>query len=67
MPKMFQVCRCITLHTYSAHVTLGGWDVVTHVCRCGRVHFEEGIPDPQKTDRAPREKMTLHKMRRRHG
>jgi hypothetical protein len=49
MTKTITKCHCLTLHTYAASVTLGAWDVVTHVCRCGRVHLEEAIPEAPPT------------------
>lgn len=54
MTQIHQSCRCVTFHTYSAQVTLSAWNVVTHVCQCGRVHFEETIPVTPKATRHAR-------------
>lgn len=47
-------CRCITLHTYPAFVYHDSWDVMIHICKCGREHINESLippPEPRKQKR----------------
>jgi hypothetical protein len=45
------ICECVTLHSYAAYVTADSWDVVVHVCRCGREHVRESLLPPKKLKR----------------
>lgn len=63
MPKSVRTCRCISLHTYPALVTLDGWHLVTHICHCGRVHFEEELPAVPVPRKAARRRAKTKKRR----
>ena len=55
MPKLVRNCRCVTLHTYPAAISTDSWDMVMHICHCGREHFMEPVPEivPKKKARRP--------------
>jgi hypothetical protein len=46
-------CQCVTLHAYPAYVTADSWDVMIHVCHCGREHVRESLIPPEASKPKP--------------
>jgi hypothetical protein len=40
-------CKCVTLNAYPAFVTADSWDVMIHICECGREHINESLIPPK--------------------
>jgi hypothetical protein len=52
------VCKCVTLHAYPAYVTADSWDVMIHVCHCGREHINESLIPPEVPQRGSARRRT---------